>query len=395
MRITAAQSFHADGGWRPFSFLKLSTDEGLVGWSEYALGLWAPALPQVIEALAAQIKGWDPRAFARIAAALHAQTRFTPAGLAAQAIAAIENACVDIAAKAAGVPVCALFGGPFRDELELYWSHCGSFRPRDPEIFGELLGLPPLTSANDFEALGREVVRRGYRAAKINPILFAGGAGRLLNPGFAPGLDHGRRLTPETLAAIAEQAEAFVRGLDSRAEAMLDLNFGFTPSGFAQIARTLHHLPFKWLEIDSPDATAIAAIRQTTSIPIASCESIYGRRGLTPFLSEKAVDYAVIDVVWNGIAESVRMADIAETAEVNVAPHNFYGPLADLMAAHFCAAFPNFEIMEHEGDDVPWKGSLLNTPPAIARGIMRVPTAPGWGADVDENAVAAHPWHPR
>jgi len=392
MRITRIDSFHADGGWRPFSFLKISTDEGLVGWSEYALGLWAPALPDVIAAMGQGIIGQDPRAFGRIGAALTAQTRFTPGGLAHQAVAAIQNACVDIAAKAAGVPVCALFGGPFRDRLELYWSHCGSFRARDRHIFEDVLGLPPLTALDDFEALGRDVVARGYAAAKINPIAFAADGPRLLNPGFAPGVDFGRRLDQPTLAAIEAQVEAFASGLGGGALAMLDLNFGFTAGGFAQIARRLAGKPIKWLEIDSHDPASLATVRPNAPLPIASLEAIYGRAGVAPFLQAQAVDVAIVDILWNGIAEGVRMANLAEIHDVNVAPHNFYGPLGDLMSAHFCAAVPNFEIMEIEGDDVPWKSSLLTSPVTIANGVLTLPGGVGWGANIDEAAVAAHPW---
>jgi L-alanine-DL-glutamate epimerase-like enolase superfamily enzyme len=88
----------------------------------------------------------------------------------------------------------------------------------------------------------------------------------------------------------------------------------------------------------------------------------------------------------------VRIAALAETWAVNVAPHNFYGPLADLMSAHFCAAVANLEIMEIEGDDVPWKYELLTHPPMQSAARFSVPSRPGWGADVDEAAVAAHPW---
>jgi galactonate dehydratase len=61
------------------------------------------------------------------------------------------------------------------------------------------------------------------------------------------------------------------------------------------------------------------------------------------------------------------------------------------MSAHLCAAVPNFRIMEIEGDDVPWKDELVTNPPVIKDGELVLPTAPGWGADVNEEAVRAHP----
>jgi L-alanine-DL-glutamate epimerase-like enolase superfamily enzyme len=112
MRIVDLQTFRADGGWRPFSFLKVVTDEGVAGWAEFVEGPWSPALREVILALGRGVIGADPRRFARVSAQLHAVTQFAAGGLNHQAVAAIENACIDIAAKAQGVPVHALFGGP-------------------------------------------------------------------------------------------------------------------------------------------------------------------------------------------------------------------------------------------------------------------------------------------
>ena len=103
------------------------------------------------------------------------------------------------------------------------------------------------------------------------------------------------------------------------------------------------------------------------------------------------MDVAIIDIPWNGILESVKIAAMAEAYEVNVAPHNFYGHLSSLMSAHFCAAVPNFRIMEIDIDDVPWKDDLVTAPPIIEDGAFVLPKGPGWGADVNEEAVRRHP----
>ena len=76
---------------------------------------------------------------------------------------------------------------------------------------------------------------------------------------------------------------------------------------------------------------------------------------------------------------------------MNVAPHNFYGHIASLISAHFAAIVPNLRIVEYEVDDVPWKDELVTHPPIIEAGHMLVPDRPGWGADVNEEAVKAHP----
>ena len=103
------------------------------------------------------------------------------------------------------------------------------------------------------------------------------------------------------------------------------------------------------------------------------------------------MDVAIVDVAWNGVWQSVKIAALAESYEVNVAPHNFDGHLATLMSAHYCAAIPNFRVMEIDVDDVPWKDDLVTVPPVVRDGYLLVPDGPGWGTDLNEAAIAAHP----
>lgn len=393
MRITKVETLRADGGWRPFSFVKIGTDEGVVGWSEFLEGAWSPALPEVIAALGRTIVGADPRAFARIAAELRAVTEFTAGGLSRQGIAAIENACIDIAAKAAGVPVYALFGGPLRTAVDVYWSHCGSFRAQHAELFERELKVRGLRTLDDVKLLGREAAARGFKAVKTNPMVFTGGAARLMNPGFvATGLDFGKTLDNATLAAITAQVEALRSGLGAERGLMLDVNFAFRPAALRRLTAAVAAANLTWLEIDLHDAGALAAVRAQSSTPIASLETEYGCRGYAPFFAAQAVDVAVVDVLWNGFTESLAIAAQAAAHDLNVAPHNFSGSLGDLIAAHFCAVAANVAIMEIEGDDVPWKPQLVTKAGALVDGQFVVPTGAGWGADVNEEAVRAHPW---
>jgi len=82
---------------------------------------------------------------------------------------------------------------------------------------------------------------------------------------------------------------------------------------------------------------------------------------------------------------------MAEAYEMNCAPHNFYGHLSTLMSAHFCASIPNFRIMEIDIDYVAWKDDLVTHPPIIRDGALIVPDRPGWGADINEEALRTHP----
>ena len=85
------------------------------------------------------------------------------------------------------------------------------------------------------------------------------------------------------------------------------------------------------------------------------------------------------------------MASLIDSQEINVAAHNYHGQLSTLMGAHFCAAVPNFRIMEICVDDVPWIDELFSHKPVIELGVYVMPERPGWGVDVIEEAVRAHP----
>ena len=391
MRIVKLEDLHADGGWRNFSFLKMTTDEGIVGWSEFNEGFGAGGVSDLIRRFASVVIGMDPRAVGRISASLHAITRLAAGGLNNQAIAAIENACLDIKAKALGVPVHALFGGPVRDRLTLYWSHCGSFRVRFAELFASW-GRPPIRSLDDLKRLGAEAAARGYAAVKTNPLYFDGGKPRMFDSGFriAPGfLD--RNLDSGLVGAMKTTLAALRDGLGPEPGLMIDLNFALRTEGFRRVAKALEPFDLTWLEIDMHDPEGLALVRQSSSTPIASLESIHGLRNYRPYFERYAVDVAVIDVPWNGLLESVRIATLADAFEINVAPHNFYSHLATLMSANFCAAVPNFRIMEIEVDDVPWKDDLVTRVPFIEEGALVVPTEPGWGTEIDEAALREHP----
>jgi L-alanine-DL-glutamate epimerase-like enolase superfamily enzyme len=387
MKITKLEHLHADAGQRKFDFLKMSTDDGLVGWSEYNESFGGLGVSAVIDGLAPQVIGKDPRAYEAIITLLYAVRRQASGGVVQQALGAIENALLDIKAKALGVPVYALFGGPVRDRIRLYWSHCGTYRL----AWSEQMQIPSLRTLDDVVAAGKEVRERGYTALKTN--IFVLGKDRYLHsPGFArrgsfPELNADRHV----LAALREELAAFREGAGPDVDILLDLNFNFKTEGFLKVARAAEPFDLFWVEIDTRDARALRYIRDHTTIPVASCECLFGRRDYRPFFEHGAVDVAIIDTPWNGVAESLKIAAMADAYEINVAPHNFYGHLATMMNTHFCAVVPNLRIMEIDPDVVPWYDELVTVKPTIRDGYLELPTGPGWGTEVNEEAVRAHP----
>jgi galactonate dehydratase len=391
MRIAKIDVLHCNAGWRDFSFLKLATDEGLVGWSEFMESYGSQGLADVIRRLGERLIGVDPRPVERHMTFLRGVTRAAPGGINQQAMAALENALVDLKAKALGIPVYELLGGPIRDRLRLYWSHCGSYRAMYGERFRDWTGCAPIRSLDDVAAQGAEVARRGFRGLKTNIMRLGAAEPRLHMPGFnapfAPELVAGRDLVEGLIA----QMDAFRRGAGPEVGLHLDLNFNFRTEGYIRIAQALEDFDLAWLEVDSYDPDALAMIRRSSRTRIASCESLFGRRQYRPYFERQSMDVAIIDVPWNGILEAIKIAAMAETHEINVAPHNFNGHLGSLMSAHFCAAIPNFQVMEIDIDDVPWKDALITHPPVIDGGELLIPTGSGWGAEVNEEVIQAHP----
>lgn len=388
MKIAKVEDLHADAGWRTFSFLKLTTDDGLIGWSEFTEGDGSRGLSAVIHALAEPLIGEDPRAIQRIVSTLYVRTVQAPQGVNSRAIAALELALLDLKAKALGVPVYELFGGPVRDRIPVYWSHCGSYRVRH----GDLLGTPPLRTLDDVAALGAEVKRRGFKALKTNVLVPEDGRLTNFQPGFGrtpgfPELNPDRRV----LAAIADELAAFRQGAGAEMGLHLDVNYHFKTEGFIKVAKAVEPFDMTWLEIDTWDPEGLAVIRRNAACPIASCESLTGRRAFRPYLDAYAMDVAIIDVVWNGFLESIKIAAMAEAYELNVAPHNYYGHLASAVSAHFCAVVPNLRVMETDVDSAPWRDELFTQAMVIENGDMLVPTGPGWGTEVNEEAVRRHP----
>ena len=389
MKIKSYEIFRCDAGWRTFSFLKLVTDGGgIVGWSEYNESFGSPGLSGVIENLMPSVIGMDPMDVELVNAVLATKSTQSRGGVVRQAIAAIENALLDIKGKALGVPVYQLFGGKLRDRIPVYWSHCGSYRMRNPD----LCGTPAVRSYDDMMRTGEEVRKKGFTACKTNIAMEVDGKLRAYRPGFVVGKGFPERNWDAFIArSAAKTVEAFRAGVGPDVGVMLDTNFHFRTEGFKRIAEAVGPTGLTWLELDVHDPKSIALIRRDSPCPIASGETLLERRDFRPYLEAYAFDTAIVDVIWNGFNESLKIASLADVYEVNVAPHNFYGHLASAISAHFCAAVPNFRIMEIDIDGVPWRDEIVDNPPVFENGDYLLPKGPGWGVEPNEAAMRKHP----
>jgi galactonate dehydratase len=389
MKVTDITTLQCDGGWRPWTFVKVTTDEGLVGYAECTNSQYSPwAVNGAIRDLAPVVLGRDPAAWDTLRWDLYRATRQSRGGIAQKAVAGIENALLDLRAKSLGMRVCELFGGPYRERVRTYWSHCGTARATAHELVGE----PPVRCLEDVAGLGREVVKRGFSALKTN-ILLLGDQPEVVRPGFAGPIEGtSEALDRDVLRAAESLVGTFRDAVGPDVDIAVDVNFNFRTDGAIRLARALEPFDLMWLEIDSHDRRLLADVRAAASFPIASGECLYALHDYEPYVREHAMDVAVVDVCWNGLATSKLVADYACLHELNVAPHNYYSHLATCISAQFCAAVPNAAILEVDVDDVPWKDDLVTAVPTIADGELVLPDGPGWGVDLVEEAVAEHPW---
>jgi len=340
-----------------FSFLKVTTDDGIVGWSEFNESFGSTGLSDVIRGLSPVLIGRDPRMFEQVTQHLHVLTRQSRGGLNQQALAAIENALLDVTGKAfMAVPVFALFGGPIRDRIPVYcvpfWNVSRQKRA--------LMGVPSLSNYDDLARHAEEVKKLGFKALKnqhhaigwwhsviIRSRIWShtGMAGTELGQqahtrcdrathgysgGRWTGYGHPSRYK---LQFQDRRLQAYRRGRDA---------------GKSHLARDRHAY-----------APALAEIKRSAPCPIASCETLHGRREFKPFFDNYATDVAIIDVIWNGLNESLKIAAMADVYEVNVAPHNFYGHLCSAISATFSAIVPNFRVMEIDIDSAPWRDEFI------------------------------------
>ena len=365
-------------GGRDFLFLKVTTDEGIVGWGEGYDWQASPSLAEAIRLVGREVIGQDPRRIDLISRRLWDSGR---AGVPERmkVIGALDIALYDIKGKWLGVPVYELLGGLYRERIPLYWSHFASYRAIDPEA----LGVEPARTLDSWIALVDDVERAGFRALKTN----------LLVPGLTTGL-------PPTLDGAIDRfridaAVDFVGALRERVGPtmgiMFDIGQEYRMGGIVRLARALEPFDLYWLEAEGFDPDALLSARRQTRTRICHGEALIRREQFRPFLERHVTDVVMIETLANGLSEARRICELAAHYDTMFSPHNYMSPLATLINAHLCAAMPNLEILEIDMDDVPWKWDLIDQKLEIVDGELIVPNRPGLGANIREDVVAQHP----
>jgi L-alanine-DL-glutamate epimerase-like enolase superfamily enzyme len=381
VKITAIEPFVCDGGLREFGFLKVTTDEGIVGWAETYDWHTSASLATALRVMGRRLVGEDPRRIELMNERIWYGGRpGVPERV--KVLAAIDLALWDIKAKWLGVPVYELLGGRFRDRIPLYWSHFASYRALWPDV----VGAEASSTYREWAEGARDVVASGFKVLKTNLVQEGVAGGPPTLPTYRDGAID-RRTLDEAVKWIGTIRDVVGPGIGIS----LDVQFDYRMAGIVQLARALEPLDLYWLEVESFDPDALLAAREQTTTRLCHGESLIRREQFRPFFQKHVTDVVMIETLSNGLSESRRIAEMAELYDVMVSPHNWMSPLGTLINAQLCATLPNVEILEIDLDDVPWKGELLTHPLEIDGGQLIVPDRPGWGADIVEEVVAAHP----
>ena len=390
VKIRAVETRHCDAGWRNYHFVKITTEDGVVGWSEYDEHQGAIGVTVVVEKLAPMVVGERVHDTERVYARLHARARQSMSGVMAMGIGAIENALLDAKAKTLGVPCYDLLGGKVRGAVRVYWSHCGTWRIGRPDFYP-----PAITDLGGVKALGQEVRERGFTGLKTSIFDFSdvpnGGRVHGWAPGFGSPYAPDRNAERHMIRELRNHLEAFREGAGEDMDILLDLNYNAPPEGYRRILRALEDFDLFWVEIDTEHPEALADVRAMSPHTIASCESLLTLPAFLPYFRLRAMDVAIIDAVWNGVWQSMKIASTAAAHQVNVAPHNYYGHLSTMMSAHMSAAVPNLRIMETDIDRVPRDAELFTVAPELRDSHLHLPDTPGWGTEPVEDALAKYP----
>src|SRR6266481_7820868 len=169
-KVRSVELLGCNAGWRNYHIVKLTTEDGIVGWSEFDEGFGSPGVGAAIQRLSVRVVGQNAFQHERIYAELFAATRPGAGGVVAQALGAIENALLDTKAKLLGVPCYELLGGKLRDRIRLYCSHCANWRINNPDWY-----TPPITDLDGVKAIGREVREKKFTALKTNIFTYDAG----------------------------------------------------------------------------------------------------------------------------------------------------------------------------------------------------------------------------
>ena len=378
MKIAKIDTFAVKGLLTPWMFCAVRTDEGITGYSEFGNGRLAQGMMGIIKDLEGMLVGKDPRPVEKLYMDMHRATRMSFGGATQNAIAGIELALWDVKAKALGVPVYELFGGPHRAEQRVYWSHLGLYHTRN----WENAKVKPLRNWDDLADVARMAIERGYTAFKTN-ILFPGEPPNAVSGGFAG--PHEQTLPKGLLDHAVKQITVLREAAGPDIDIMLDINLNFKTEGAIRVAQAMEPFRLFWLEFDPMDPLGLRQVKDASRTPICGGEQLLTPYQYYPFFENRAMDMVKVDVQWMGFGPAKRVADMAAHYEMNIAPHNYNAHLSTFQSMNLCASVSNVVISESDPLNAWWRDEMFTELPQVKNSHVKLPVKPGWGTDLRED----------
>jgi galactonate dehydratase len=355
---------------RNWVFVRVETDQaGLYGWGEATLEWKTRAVVGAVEDLAPLLIGHDPRDIERNVRILTKHSFWRLGVIGNTAISGIEMALWDIWGKELNVPVWRLLGGRTRDKIKIY-THLG---------FGDMTMVYESMDRAAVVERARAVVSMGYQALKVV---------------FIPYTHY--TASPKQLDHVAQMMQGVREAVGDAVEIMIDFH-GRCASTSAALQYIDVLAPFRPLFVEEPiqpgDAAGMKQIIDKSPVPIAAGERLVDRKEFDDLFRLRALNIAQPDLCHvGGFSEARKIAAMADTVGVGIAPHNPLGPLAGVAALHFDVATPNFVIQEEMSGAVPWYHEVVDGPIRVLDGHWVVPERPGLGVEVNEAVAAKHPF---
>lgn len=369
---TAVIAYHGQA-----TLVRIDTDEGLTGYGEANPDAGAAAIVGLVRELRSELIGEDPRDVERCWDKLRRRHVFSgsQAGIFVIALSGIEIALWDLAAKAAEQPLYRMLGGKFRDRIRLY-ADCGD-------------GDDPSGSPEGCAARARRMVAEGFTAIKFD----------IDNLGHPAKFDRANHtLNAVELHSMVERVAAVREAIGPEVDLCIDVHARYDVPSACRLAWELEPFNLLWLEepIPAENVDALRQVRARSRTPLCVGENLYLRWGFRELLTQQAADVIMPDVPkCGGLAESKKIANLAEMYYLPFAPHLVSSPLGTMATCHMCATVPNFLVLEwHALEEREVWDSYVTAPDGsgsiVRDGHIALPEAPGIGVELNFDGIRQH-----
>ena len=339
--------------------VKITTDNGLVGWGETTLEGKPKSTMGAVEELADYLIGKDPLRIEHHWQHIYRSAFFRGGNVLMSALSGLDQALWDISGKHYGVPVYKLLGGAVRDRVRVY-AHWGI---RDLSDEGKLKAK---------ERLDWLVKKGGYTAFKSGPA----GKWRAHEP-------------PAVIDQFVQCAYLMREWVGPEVELAFDFHGKMTPALAIEVCHELKGMRPMFVEEPVPqdNIDALKLVSDHVPFPIATGERLLSRWEFRHVLEKQAAAYIQPDGSHaGGISELKRIANMAEVYYIHIMPHCAIGPVALSACVHVDAVVPNFLIQESVGPD--FITGIVQEEWPVVNGFIELPTKPGLGFEINEAEVA-------